>query len=353
MSAPATLAEARAQLEQQLQAAQTELKNIEASLQKGRGQTSLLSRRDTQLNSRLRQIETNPGSVSRDELLEIYKAAYESQVQVLTTRAQSDQLEQKRTALNQQIQQTQQLLDMVRLADVSSFSNTAQPTHDEPAATPQQTIIRIIDAQEKERQMLARQMHDGPASSLSNLVLQAEVVERLFDMDQARAREEIGVLKSSIQSAFQRIRDYIFNLRPMMLDDLGLLPTLRRFVQDYENKTKIASQLTIVGQDRRLPPHIEVIVFRIVQELLNNVQRHANAQRVQVSLDIGDDRVGAVVEDDGIGFAVQNVLNEARAQKTFGISNMLERVEMLGGQLQFDSTVGRGTRVELTLPAAG
>src|SRR5262249_348424 len=134
-------------------------------------------------------------------------------------------------------------------------------------ATPQQTILRIIDAQEKERQLLARQMHDGPASSLSNLVLQAEVVERLFNLDPTQARTELGVLKTAVNATFQRTRDFIFNLRPMMLDDLGLFPTLRRYVQEYQNKTQINAQLTIMGKDRRLPAHTEVILFRVIQEL--------------------------------------------------------------------------------------
>jgi two-component system sensor histidine kinase DegS len=274
-------------------------------------------------------------------------------------RSQSEHLDNKRSLLEQHIKLLQQMIDLQRIVELtSSLSMPALPeaapsAANAPAPTAQQTIIRIIDAQEKERQILSRQLHDGPASSLSNLVLQAEVVERLFEIDQAQARAEIGALKSQIHTTFQRIRDYIFNLRPMMLDDLGLLPTLRRFVQEYENKTKLPSQLTIMGKDRRLPSHIEVIVFRSVQELLTNIQRHANASHVQINLDLGDEAVMVVVEDDGGGFEVEKILEDARAKKTLGISTMLERVEMLGGQLDFESAIGRGTRVQLHLPAAG
>jgi two-component system sensor histidine kinase DegS len=355
MSNDASPATTVAELTQQLQKAQNDLKELELMMRQSRGETSTLGRRDSQISNRIHQIEANAENFSREEIREAYKVFNESQMRLFMMRSQGEQLETKRSMLEQHIQLLQQMIDLQRIAELTSGLGAPAPTESAavpvaPAPTAQQTIIRIIDAQERERQMLSRQLHDGPASSLSNLVLQAEVVERLFEMDQAQARAEIGVLKTQIQTTFQRIRDYIFNLRPMMLDDLGLLPTLRRFVQEYETKTKIPSQLTIMGKDRRLPSHIEVIVFRAVQELLTNIQRHANASHVQINLDLGDEAVSVVVEDDGSGFEVEKVLDNARAKKTLGISNMLERIEMLGGQLHFDSTVGRGTRAQLHLP---
>jgi len=159
-------------------------------------------------------------------------------------------------------------------------------------------------------------------------------------------------LKASATSTFQKVRDFIFDLRPMMLDDLGLFPTLRRYVQEFQNKTKIVTQLTIMGRDRRLPAHIEVIIFRAIQELLSNTLQHANASRVEINVDVGDAVVSAVVEDDGSGFDVQRTLSEAGANKKIGISSIIERTELLGGDIQFDSVLGRGTRVSLRLPTS-
>src|SRR5205823_5117940 len=144
-------------------------------------------------------------------------------------------------------------------------------------------IVRIVEAQEAERQRLTRQMHDGPAQSLTNFILQAEICQRLFDMDPSRARTELVGLKGAATTTFQKIRDFMFELRPMMLDDLGLVPTVRRYLDSFETKTGVQTELSLTGSERRLPPHTEVTVFRAVQELLTNIRNHAQATRVGVA----------------------------------------------------------------------
>ncbi len=335
-------------LEQEAQRIENDRGEIDMLVRQSRGETETLSRREQQMTNRLRQVETNLDNYSRDEIREIYTTVRDTQMRLFVMRSQAEQLEHKRQTLEQYAEQLSRLHESLQRMDSSAPAPAPAIAQ---LATPQQTIIRIIDAQEKERQMLARQMHDGPASSLSNLVLQAEVVERLFEVNPSQARAELGALKNTVNLTFQRTRDFIFNLRPMMLDDLGLFPTLRRYVQEFQSKTGITSQLTIMGKDRRLPAHSEVILFRVIQELLGNVEHHANANRVLVSLDVGEQFVSATVEDDGNGFDVQQTLSDARGGKTLGIGNILERVELLGGEIRFESSIGRGTRVSLRLPA--
>jgi two-component system sensor histidine kinase DegS len=211
-------------------------------------------------------------------------------------------------------------------------------------------IVRIVNAQESERQRLARQMHDGPAQSLTNLILQAEICERLFDTDPVRARTELAGLKDAVTGTFKKVREFIFDLRPMMLDDLGLNPTLKRYVQDFESKSNLACNLTITGKEQRLPPHAEVTVFRVIQSLLNNVREHAHATHVEINLDLSPGHLKATVEDDGSGFDVAEAMAAARQRKTMGLVTIMEQVEMLGGEIQFDSGLGRGTKVQLSLP---
>jgi two-component system sensor histidine kinase DegS len=193
-------------------------------------------------------------------------------------------------------------------------------------------------------------MHDGPAQSLTNLILQAEICERLFDTDPVRAQTELSNLKDAVTATFQKVREFIFDLRPMMLDDLGLNPTLKRYVQDFEAKSGLACNLVTTGKEQRLPPHAEVTVFRVTQSLLNNVREHANATHVEIAVDLGPDGLKAKVEDDGSGFDVAEVMAAARQRKTMGLMTIIEQVEMLGGKIEFDSGIGRGTRVELSLP---
>jgi two-component system sensor histidine kinase DegS len=209
--------------------------------------------------------------------------------------------------------------------------------------------VRVIEAQEQERQRLVRQLHDGPAQSLTNLILQAEICERVFDSDTTRARAELGELKTAVTTTFQKVRDYMFDLRPMMLDDLGLVPTLRRYVDNFNEKSSVPAVLTVTGSERRFTPYKEVVIFRVIQELLANVRTHAHATRVQVMLDLGDDLAHVVVEDNGSGFNVAEVLNVPQP-KGIGLGTLRERLAMLGGDFRVESAVGRGTKVTVQMP---
>jgi len=206
----------------------------------------------------------------------------------------------------------------------------------------------VIQTEEAVRQSLVRRMHDGAASSLSNFILQAEICQRFFDINPDRARTELNALKSAAAATFSDVKDFIFDLRPMMLDDLGVVPTLRRYVESFQEKNGIPVPITVTGVERRLESHIEVTIFRSVQELLNNALTHGQATQVHASLDLAQDQVLAVVEDNGSGFNTDEAFNDDT--RTIGLSTLRERIEMLGGALNIQSSLGQGTRVDFSIP---
>jgi two-component system sensor histidine kinase DegS len=209
------------------------------------------------------------------------------------------------------------------------------------------TVEMVIQAQESERQRLARQMHDGPAQALSNFILQTEIAMRLFDLDPARAKEELTGLKGAATTTFQKVRDFIFDLRPMMLDDLGLAPTLSRYVESTKEKSGVDIRLTVTGLEQRLESYLEVMIFRAVQELIGNALRYSQAQQIRVQVDAIEGNVRVNVEDNGKGFSTGS-LDE---QSGMGLKIIRDRVEMLGGRFDIDSTVGQGTHVTFQVPA--
>jgi two-component system sensor histidine kinase DegS len=211
-------------------------------------------------------------------------------------------------------------------------------------------IVRVIEAQETEKQRLARLMHDGPAQLLTNVILQAEICQRLLDTNPAQAREELETLKTEVHKTFQRTRTIIADLRPMMLDDLGLVPTLRRYVRSWSEETEIEAEFVSAGREHRLAPYAEVTIFRVVQEVLENAAKHATPTHVQVTLRLDESTARAIVEDDGIGFDVDEALAKADEQRTIGLALIRDRAQMLGGTLEIDSTPGSGTRVLLEIP---
>jgi len=214
------------------------------------------------------------------------------------------------------------------------------------------TVERVIKAQEEERRRVARDIHDGPAQMMANAILQLEIVERLISEDPPRALEEIRDLRKAITECLREIRRIIFDLRPMMLDDLGLAPALRRYVSDFSQRHGLPVEMNVLGKETRLDPVVELVLFRIVQEALNNARKHALASKVVVTLGYGVSAVGASIEDNGKGFDLAAVSRGVGRSEKLGIAGMKERAKLLGGSLDIDTALGRGTRVAVRIPIA-
>jgi two-component system sensor histidine kinase DegS len=334
--------ESRGEYEQ----AQKELRELEVLIQQSSAEMDKLVQRNSQITTKVHQMEANIDTYPRQDIKELYSATKEAQTRLFMMRGQLEQLQSKQQSLEKYAAHLKKLLEV---SDEIAYTGASGGDGSAPAG--ERTIARIIEAQENERMHLARQMHDGPAQSLTNLILQAEICERFFETDPAQASIELANLKNAVNTTFQKTRGFIFDLRPMMLDDLGVIPTLKRYVQDFEEKSGLSTNLTTIGKERRFPTHIEVAIFRAVQELLQNVVQHANASHVQVNVNMEGDRIGVSVEDDGSGFDVEAALASARQRKTLGIVAMQEKMEMLGGQIDFDCSAGRGTKVKLEIPS--
>jgi len=323
---------------------QRELKEIDLLVQQTTGEVERLTQRNTQVTNRLRQIEAALDTVPREDIQETYTAVLDSQQRLFTMQGQLEKLQSDRRHMARNRELLQGVLKYASQADY-------EPQALEEGESTQPLVVRIIEAQERERQQLSRQMHDGPAQSLTNLILQAEICQRLFDAQPERARTELASLTDAVASTFQKVKSFILNLRPMMLDDLGVVPTLRRYVDSFSDNSGVLTELTVTGKERRLASHKEVTIFRLIQQLINNAVDYSNASKIQINLDVGDDRARVSVEDNGRGFDLSESLTSPDLDR-LGLATMRERVEMLGGQIRFDSGVGRGTKVSFDLPVS-
>lgn len=348
------------------EALQREATEIDMLIRQSNMEVEKLANRENAVTNRVRDMELNLDNYSRTDMKTIYNSTHEVQMRLFMMRAQVEQLEAKRNSMRLLQNRLQKVTSVLLSAPEGYNPGMSQPagpktTQIQPTQTTistplddavdsKQVIGQVIQAQEDERLRVSRQIHDGPAQTMTNLVLRAEICERLLDMDLPRAKSELSGLKSVVNATLQETRRFIFDLRPMILDDLGLEPTLRRYVQQFTSKHKAEVGVTINGMHGRLPGDIEVACFRIVQEALQNVAQHAHAKHAQVSIDVNGDVVTVTVEDDGAGFAG----DEARLSdpKRKGLSTMRQRVGMYGGQMTVDTAPGRGTRINATLPAA-
>lgn len=327
-----------------------ELNEIEVLLRQSAADVEKLSQRELSVSNRIRDLEVNVDKYSKSEIKNFYTAAQEVQMRLQMMRAQLEQLQFRQGALRNRQNQLSEIVDLLDEAFGAGSGGSGSDVSSN-GGTSEDIIATIIEAQEKERLRISLQMHDGPAQSMSNLVLRAEICQRLIDRDLDQARSELTGLKNAINTTLQDTRKFIFELRPMILDDLGLVPTLRRFATQFGEKNNLEVNLMIQNLESRLPSHYEVTIFRFIQEALSNIAKHANANQARVLLDLADHTLQIVIEDDGNGFHVQETLSNESMRRNMGIASMKRQIEaILRGEFGLESAIGQGTRVVATVP---
>lgn len=200
---------------------------------------------------------------------------------------------------------------------------------------------KIIYAQEEERRRVVREIHDGPAQTMANIVFRAEVCERLIDTDMQRAKNELKELREQVREVLKETRKIIFDLRPMTIDDLGLIPTIKRIVDTLEQRSDVDAEVIVLGVEKRLDAHVEIGLFRIIQEAITNIEKHAKASKAWIRIDFRPKLISVIIEDNGQGFTPKNENNG----QSFGLMGMKERVNLLNGELEISSDQGKGTKI--------
>lgn len=224
-----------------------------------------------------------------------------------------------------------------------------------PGEEPDEQITvaqRVLDSLEAERERIYRDVHDGPAQALANAIFEIEYVERLAERstDQRAARVEMRKLKDSLRESLESVRAMIYDLRPPTLSELGLSVAIRTYAADYEARYGVRVDCMLDATDTGLLPQQELAIYRVMQEALQNVHKHAQATSVRLEWAREPARWVLRCADDGIGF---DLVKAARRKRSVGLLSMRERAELIGGSLQVQSAPEQGTVVTLVLPVPG
>jgi len=211
--------------------------------------------------------------------------------------------------------------------------------------------FQLISAQEEERKRISLELHDEMGQVLTAVGINLESIgKELAPEHDAMIKDKLAETISLVEQASDRVRDLSLDLRPSMLDDLGLLPTLRWYINSYEKRTETPVIFEAVNLGERLAPEVEIALYRIVQESLNNITKHALAKKVKIRFEQKKKKVGILIEDDGIGFYPERVMNETTPVKRIGLIGMQERVRLLEGSFRVRSHKGQGTSIFVELP---
>jgi two-component system sensor histidine kinase DegS len=331
--------EYKSELLSEIERSRNKLDEISNMIEQSQVELSKLVERNASISGHLQHVKSQIDVIPRPDIRTAYNAAMDAQQRLMVMRGQLDKLQCEK----EQIQIYLKFLEKTNQNFYREGDNKSRKSNQ----SGKDVLEMVISSQEAVRQRLSRQMHDGPAQALSNFIVQAEIAGRLFEIDAGRARDELSNLKAAALSTFQKIRIFIFELRPMMLDDLGLFPTIKRYVDNFKEEINHDVTLSIKGQERRLEPYLEVMIFRAIQELLGNAARH-NSEKVDIDVKIliEDNWIRVSVGDTGKGF------DPSKLDKSEGLGLKLikERVELLGGNMDFESAIGQGTKITFKVP---
>ena len=327
------------QIVEQLDRARQEYQEIVMLFEQSELEVNKLTQRNAAATGTLQRVQSQFERIPREEIRSAYDAALDAQQRLFVVRGQVEKLQSEKDHLQKQI-------GLMEIADSLLSKEPLSLKKEEAAANTVEVLERLIQAQEAERLRLSRQMHDGPAQALSNLILETEIAMRLFDVNKEEAYQELGSLRDSASNTFQQVRDFIFELRPMMLDDLGLIPTMKKYTSAIEDNTGISIRIGVTGTERRMESYMEVMIFRATQELIRNAINHSQSNQIDVQIDVDDSFVMVTVEDDGNGFDIQ----EIDESQNMGLKVIKERVEMINGEFAVESQIGEGTMVRFKVP---
>lgn len=334
-----------------------ELQEIQRQIITTIEQVDNLERREKAARIRLMEVSRNFDKYTEDEVRIAYEKARELQVELASLREREKQLKIRRNDLERSMRKLVGTLEkaeglMTQVSVVFEYlSGNLSQINNELEVVNQRRLLapRIIQAQEEERKRVAREIHDGPAQSMANVVLRTEVCEKLMDYDQPGARKELQELREAVKASLQDVRRIIFDLRPMALDDLGLIPALTRYLENLRERHQVPVEIKCFGQQKRLKPMIEVAIFRVVQEAVMNAIKHANASYIEVKIETDSNNIIVVVKDDGIGFESEGCIQSPKLG-SYGLLGMQERLDILGGQLSVKSKPGKGTEILAIVP---
>ncbi len=344
------------------ESAREEYRRVEAELQELRvkaaeqiQEVDRLTMADRRARHRLMQVSRDFVRYTEADIKEAYDRAAEIQSQLSVAwererslRQRRDDLERRLRDLKTMVQRAEDLVSQVGIAlEYLSGSLSDLVSQFKGILKRRELGLALILAQEDERRRVSREMHDGPAQLLANVALRIDLCERLFDTDLNQVRKELGELKRLVRQTLREVRKVIFDLRPMSLDDLGVIPALREYLKGFEKRTRISTEVVIIGKEERFDPALEVGLFRLAQEALTNIEKHSGATQAQVNIEVTDKSVQVVIKDNGRGFDPDKVREE---EDKFGLISMQERAELLGGSLQIMSVPGEGTRIRIMVP---
>ena len=370
----------------EVEASKKQLEDLKFQVRQTVDRVDALEKQEQQAKQKLARVSADFKNSSEERIRQCYDEVRDVQVALAVERdkekrlrEQRDKLEIRLRHLSVMLQQAEHLtLAIGSVLNYLPTQVTGVVWQIEKVQKDKLVGARIIKAVEDERYRMSRELHDGPAQDLANLIFQTSICEKLVDFKPEEAKQNLQEMRQQVRDCLSSVRQVIFDMRPMALDDLGLEAALHQLVAKMATRGVVAAEYQLDGDPVRLSKYVEVAAFRIVQEALNNVAHHSGQKNASVRVLYTKTALSILVEDQGDGFDMDEfelaqAAAEAQADETdetamdeaagedeagtppretlhFGLTSMKERAKMIGAEFQVTSAPGKGTRVHLRIP---
>lgn len=317
-----------------------------------------LEKQDKIMRQKLVTVSVNFKSYSESEVKQVYETASDVRVKFITKTNEEKVLKERRTRLemdlkklSENVDNGEKVINQISIALSYLEGNVFSALDDAEKNSEMFVGIKILEAQENERKRIARDIHDGPAQHMANVVMKVDICKKVIEKDLEEGFKELADLKESVKEALKEVRNIIFDLRPMSLDDLGLNQTIQATVKLISEETGLDIELKLKPMKDEIESIIQVAVYRIIQEIFNNIKKHSKAKHVVVRLDFGTKYLMLIMSDDGVGFNVEETLERVKTKGySYGLIGIFDRVNQLQGDIHIDSSKGVGTVYKVKLP---
>lgn len=317
-----------------------------------------LEKQDKAMRQKLAEVSGNFDKYTEVDIKQAYEEASEVRIKFFGKKNEEKNLREKRTNLEiafkksrENINGAEKVVNQVSIA-LGYLEGDLLPVLEGSDKSSEMFMgIKILEAQENERKRIAKDIHDGPAQHMANVVMKVDICEKIIKKDIEEGLKELADLKDAVKVALKEVRNIIFDLRPMSLDEIGLNETINETVNTIIKESKIEVEFRLKPIEKEIEPIIQVAVYRIIQEVFNNIKKHSHAKHAKVKLDFGTKYLMLIITDDGVGFNVKETLKRVRTKvESYGLIGIYDRVYQLQGELKIRSSIGTGTVYIVKLP---
>lgn len=334
---------------------ETEIQQINIQIQQAIETGDKYQKQARQARIRLMEVSKRFDIMTEQDIKNAYDVAQALQIKLQEARQLENYLKLRRQEIENQIRhyrninkKAESLLDSTSLAlklmqgSADKLSGTIEQVNRK-----NQLELWIVETQEAERRKIARELHDGPAQSLASMLIRLDLIMRMVPEDAANIVHELQKLRAIGAESLTDVRSIMYDLKPTLMHDQGLFNTLKDYFNEYEAKYNFLIDYVVFGQQRQLDLALEVGLFRLVQEAITNVRKHAGVNKALVKLEDRGSVLTLVIKDEGCGFDPDEI---GQQRESYGIMGMKERVQLFGGELEILSQPGEGTQIIIKVP---